>query len=364
MGDHVGDERVDAPRVRRPEHLDDIRRDILHRDQTGPHRVVEIVVDIGDAVGDANHLAFERVRLARRGVGDAGAELGVTKNAVADRKRQVETTPVPFQMIDDAKTLLVVSKAGEGLGQGSLTGVPERGVTEIVAEPDRLDEVLVEEERPADGAGDLGHLEGMGEAGPVVVAGGSDKDLGLVHQPAKALGVEDPVAVALERGSQVALRLWRGPLRPAARRAGGRQQLLLARFQAFPNRGHGVRHDISLELRCGVHDGHPPLFDDVHGGETCQQALRPVAHELDGDLLVAAALLGFDDLTLAELGMEDRLPGFVRDREHLGQRLRSEPVPRTLSRRLPADPGRSAPRRPRLRRRWSGIDCRNREGTE
>ena len=63
MGDHVGDERVDAPRVRRTEHVDDIRRDIVHRDQPGPHRVVEIVVDIGDAVGDANHLAFERVRL-------------------------------------------------------------------------------------------------------------------------------------------------------------------------------------------------------------------------------------------------------------------------------------------------------------
>ena len=156
----------------------------------------------------------------------------MTKNAVADGKGQVETTPIPFQMVDDAQTLLVVAKAGEGLGQGGLTGMPERGVTEIVAEPDRLDEVLVEEERAADGAGDLGHLEGMGEAGPVVVAGGSDKDLGLVHQPAKALGVEDAIAVALERGSQVALRLWRGPLRSAARRAGGREQLLLARFQS------------------------------------------------------------------------------------------------------------------------------------
>ena len=82
----------------------------------GPHRVVEIMIDIGDAIGDANHLAFERGRLARHRVGDARTELGVTKNAVPDRKRQVETTPVPFQMIDDAQTLLVVSKAGEGLG--------------------------------------------------------------------------------------------------------------------------------------------------------------------------------------------------------------------------------------------------------
>jgi hypothetical protein len=194
----------------------------------------------------------------------------------------------------------------------------ERRVTQIVAKPDRLDQVLVEEERPADGAGDLGYLEGMGEASPVVVGGGSDKDLGLVHQPAKALGVEDPIAVPLERGSQVALRLWRGPLHSAASRADGREQVLLARFQRVPNRGRcaGHRHIPGVLVRS--HDIQPPLFDDVHGGETCQQALRPVAHELDGNLLVAAALLGFDDLTFTELRMEDRLSWFIRHREHLG----------------------------------------------
>ena len=233
--------------MRRPQDLDDICRDIVHRHQTGSHRVVEIVVDIRDAVGDANHLTFERIRLSRRGVGDAGAKLGVTKNAVADGKGQVETAPVPFQVIDDAKTLLVVPEAGERFGQGRLTGVAEGGVTEIVAETDGLDEVLVEEERPTDGAGDLRHLEGVGEAGPVVVAGGSDKDLGLVHQPAKALAVEDAIAVALKRGPQVGLWFWRGALRASARPAGGRENLLFARFQAFPNRGPGLRHNISPE---------------------------------------------------------------------------------------------------------------------
>ena len=42
-----------------------------------------------------------------------------------------------------------------------------------------------------------------------------------------------------------------------------------------------------------------------------------MSYELDGDLLIASALLGLDDLTFAELGMEDRLSWFVRDREHL-----------------------------------------------
>src|SRR5215210_2692125 len=189
--------------MRRSKDLDHIWRDFGRRNQAGSERIVEIVVDIGDAVGDPHHFAFERIRLSCRGVGDTRAELRVTKNAVPDRKRQVETAPIPFQMINHAKTLLVVPEAREGFGQRGLTGMPERRVTEIVAETDRLNEVLVEEERPANSTSYLGDLEGVGEAGSIVVAGGSDEDLGLVHQSAKTLRVEDAVAVALERGSQV-----------------------------------------------------------------------------------------------------------------------------------------------------------------
>ena len=60
------------------------------------------------------------------------------------------------------------------------------------------------------------------------------------------------------------------------------------------------------------------LIDDVHRGETGQEALGAVADELDGDFLVAAALGGLDDQTFAELGMEDLLSGCVGHREHRG----------------------------------------------
>src|SRR5829696_2824829 len=130
----------------------------------------------------------------------------------------------------------------------------ERRVPQIVAKPDRLDQVLVEEERPADGAGDLGYLEGMGETGPVVVRGGSDKDLGLVHQPTKALAVENPVSVPLERRSQVAFRLRRGSLRSAAGPTGWGEKPLLALFQKLSNgrrrrshRSSGPFHSIRAE---------------------------------------------------------------------------------------------------------------------
>ena len=88
-----------------------------------------------------------------------------------------------------------------------LAGVAEGRVAEVVAEPDRLGQVLVEAERAGDRAGDPAGLERVGEAGAVVVAFGRDEDLRLVLEPAKRLRVDDPVAVALERRAQRAVGL-------------------------------------------------------------------------------------------------------------------------------------------------------------
>ncbi len=94
-----------------------------------------------------------------------------------------------------------MAKSGEEFGERGFTRVAEGGVTEVVPQPDRLDQVLVQPERAADGAGNLGDFEGVRQASPVVVAGGSDEDLGLVHESPETLGVDDAVAVALKRGS-------------------------------------------------------------------------------------------------------------------------------------------------------------------
>ena len=103
----------------------------------------------------------------------------------------------------------------------ALAGVAEGRVPEVVAEPDRLGQVLVEAERAGDGAGDPAGLQRVGEAGPVVVALGGDEDLGLVLEATKGLGVDDPVAVALERRPQRAV----GLLDVALRRVGRRPRL-------------------------------------------------------------------------------------------------------------------------------------------
>ena len=88
-----------------------------------------------------------------------------------------------------------------------LAGVPERRVPRVVAEPDRLDEILVQPQRARDDPRDPGRLERVGHPRAVVVAGGVDEDLRLALQAPERLRMHDPVAVALERRAHVGIRL-------------------------------------------------------------------------------------------------------------------------------------------------------------
>ena len=137
---------------------------------------------------------------------------GVREDAVSHLVGQVHP-------LGDPQRLLVVAEvAAEALRERGverlLACVPERRVARVVAEADRLDEILVQPERAGDDAGDPGRLEGVGHPGAVVVAGGVDEDLRLALQAPERLGVDDPVAVALEGRAHVGLLF--GP-EPAAR---------------------------------------------------------------------------------------------------------------------------------------------------
>ena len=87
--------------------------------------------------------------------------------------------------------------------QRILAGVTERGVTDVMTKTDRLGQGVVESERGRHRPSHLGHLERVSETGDVVVAFGVEEDLGLVFKPAKGLGVDDPVAIALEGGPEL-----------------------------------------------------------------------------------------------------------------------------------------------------------------
>ena len=108
-------------------------RQVVFAQQAEANGVVDVVVDVGDAVDDAHDLPLERLRLlvAR-----------VREDAVADLVREVEPAS------DDERVLVVPEVPPGVLVQRSverlLAGMPERRVPHVVAEADRLHEVLVQ----------------------------------------------------------------------------------------------------------------------------------------------------------------------------------------------------------------------------
>ena len=113
---------------------------------------------------------------------------------------------------------------------------PNGGCPSVVAEPDRLGEILVQPQRPRDDARDAGRLERVRHPRAVVVARGVDEDLRLALQAAERLRVQDPVAVALERRPHAALVL--GPLAAArlVRAHGERRQRAAPRARGSARR--------------------------------------------------------------------------------------------------------------------------------
>ena len=164
---------------------------------------------------------------------------------VADLPGQIQALAVALEDIDNAEALLVVLETArhEG-GHDALAMVPERGVAQVVAEGDGLGQVFVERERLGDGPRDLRHLEGVRQAGPVVVAGGREEHLRLVLEASEGLRMQDAITVALERRPDIVLGL---RPQPAARVGGmrglGRQRLAFAPLQVLANRAHAPPPD-------------------------------------------------------------------------------------------------------------------------
>ena len=203
-------EGVDAPGAGRAEQVDLRLRQLARVEHSGADGIVDVVVDVRDAIDEADDLPLVRVRLVRA---------RVVEDPVANLGRQVEPAPVALEHLHHTQRVLVVPEVpAESLLQQRverlLSGVSERRVPEVVTEADRLDEILVQPQRAGDPARDAGRLQRVGQARPEVVAGRIDEDLGLVHQPPERLRVDDPIAVALKRRAQQArLFLARAPAR-------------------------------------------------------------------------------------------------------------------------------------------------------
>ena len=174
-------------------------------------------------------------------------------------------------MVDDPQRVLVVPEAeAEARAQGAverrLARVPEGRVTEVVAESDRLGQVLVQTQRARDRARDAGRLDRVRQPRAVVVALGRDEDLGLVLEPPERLAVHDAVAVALERRAQRAL-LRLGMQAPAARGGAHRERP----EQDILGRGEAGEEAVGNRA-VRVHRGH--AIPRLRGGHTDARAVQ------------------------------------------------------------------------------------------
>ena len=192
------------------------------------------MVHVGGDVRDTGNLTLQghgrQLGVVRH---DLALALGVLEDAVAHFDAQIQPHPVVLQHLHHAHRLVAVMKtARDQLSQGALTRVAKRRVPQIVAHGNGLGERFVEAQGARDGACDLRHLEGVGEAGAVVIARRREKHLGLAGQATERFRVQDAIAVVLEDGSGFVGRFM--PIAATGKVAllrEGREHLVLVGFQ-------------------------------------------------------------------------------------------------------------------------------------
>ena len=170
--------------------------------------VIDIMVVVGDLVSQIADLCLQRRLLIQAVLLQVVVLRGVVQRMVFnDPLTRLVAQVQPgksgifvLQLLHHAQRLAIVFEAAVGFHQRIqcvLTGVAERRVAEIMSQRHRLGQVFMQAHRPADGAGDLGHLDGVGQAGAVVVPLVIDENLRFVLQSAKGGGVNDTIAVSL-----------------------------------------------------------------------------------------------------------------------------------------------------------------------
>ena len=195
------------------------------------------MVVIGDIVRDGGDLRLSRrmgvqFQIVTRVVigqregqrrGDRTVMLGDPLQRVPGQVQPVKLGIAALQRGDDLERLRIVIEAaigGHQRVQRILSGMAKGGVPEIMRKGHGLGQILVQAKRAGDGARDLRHFDGMGQAGAEIIALMFHKHLRLVLEAAKRPGMDDPVAVALEGRAKGALLL--GEISaPAGRRFAG-----------------------------------------------------------------------------------------------------------------------------------------------
>jgi hypothetical protein len=181
--------------------------EFLFLQQSGGKAVLEIMPVVGDLVGNVCYLGLEgRARIGGTvGVGKLPVVLAESLKNLEGKVESALLGIALFQQLNDAQALGIVVEAAMILHEEVehfLPGMTERRMAEVVSQRDRLGQVLVETEGAGNGPADGGHLDGVGQAGPVMVSGTVEEDLGLSVETAKGGAVDDAIPVPLIAGAE------------------------------------------------------------------------------------------------------------------------------------------------------------------
>jgi hypothetical protein len=124
----------------------------------------------------------------------------VAENTIEGLKTEIPALALAFQLIEKADRLNIMLKRGEAVpdterGQEMFAIMAERRVTDVMAQGDGLNKILVEMEKAAYGSGDAGDQLHMQNPVGDVVIGDQAEDLSLVDVTGVGLGVEDAVGI-------------------------------------------------------------------------------------------------------------------------------------------------------------------------
>ena len=190
----------------------------IETEQSCAKRIVEIMRQIGDVVGQVGKLRLGRTMRAKlklqgriergnrradgRTVSDRAIMLDHTFQRFPGEVQPVKGGIALFKCRDHANSLLVMIEPAEIPHRGLkrvFASMAERGVAQIVGERHRLGKIVIQAKRTRHRPRDLRNLDGMRHAGAEIVTLVIDENLRLVFQPSERSGMQDAVAVTLER---------------------------------------------------------------------------------------------------------------------------------------------------------------------
>ena len=150
---------------------------------------------------------------------------------------QVQPFPILLQPIHHPDTLLKMSKSFRAdLIQRRLTRMPERRMSEIMSQRNRLHQILIQFQCLRDRPRRLRHLQRMRQPGPIMIPLRRQKHLRLILEPPKRLRMNNPIPVSLINRPDITLLLHTRPsLRLPAVRSIWTQILILPFFCPFPD---------------------------------------------------------------------------------------------------------------------------------